>query len=172
MQNDPKALRALVEELRARRAFSVIPGREIPDGLCIRAADAIEALLDAAEGEAKPVAFMVAGAMIPHQPVKAKGRYEDPTTAIYPAEREADAREAARILRADCTPLYASPVVPEGWRLVPVEPTEAMVEAHFAAHARAETVFADTREVWQAMLFSAPLPQKGKADAPQGGGRD
>jgi hypothetical protein len=43
-----------------------------------------------------------------------------------------------------------------GWKLVPVEPTEAMVNAHFAAHAAAETVFASVPEMWAAMLAAAP----------------
>lgn len=44
----------------------------------------------------------------------------------------------------------------EGWKLVPVEPTEAMIEAHFAAHAKARTVFASVPEIWKAMLSAAP----------------
>lgn len=58
----------------------------------------------------KPVAFMVSDPMIPHQPVKARGWSNEPFPAFYPAAREADALEAARILRADCVPLYAAPL--------------------------------------------------------------
>lgn len=58
------------------------------------------------------------------------------------------------------TALSASPRR-EGWQMVPVEPTEAMEEAHFAAHAKAETVFADVKDIWAAMLAAAPAaPQE------------
>lgn len=46
----------------------------------------------------------------------------------------------------------------EGWVLVPKEPTEPMIEAHFHAHATAMTVFADVPDVWRAMLAAAPEP--------------
>lgn len=52
----------------------------------------------------------------------------------------------------------AHPVQP-GWRLVPEEPTEAMIEAHFAAHANAKTVFAEVPEIWRAMISAAPQPK-------------
>jgi hypothetical protein len=42
-----------------------------------------------------------------------------------------------------------------GYRLVPVEPSERMIEAHFEAHARAETVVPDVSDVWKAMLAAA-----------------
>lgn len=54
------------------------------------------------------------------------------------------------------------------WKLVPVEPTEEMIEAHFAAHARAKTVFADVPEIWRAMLNAAPAspcPENGQLRA-------
>lgn len=54
----------------------------------------------------EPVAFLVANATIPHEPVKAKGWSNEPFPAFYPADRESDAQEAARILRAVCEPLY------------------------------------------------------------------
>lgn len=44
----------------------------------------------------------------------------------------------------------------EGWKLVPVEPTKAMEDAHFEAHAKAKTVFADVAVIWKAMLAAAP----------------
>jgi hypothetical protein len=52
----------------------------------------------------------------------------------------------------------AHPVQP-GWRLVPEDPTEAMIEAHFAAHANAKTVFAEVPVIWRAMLSAAPQPK-------------
>ncbi len=54
-------------------------------------------------------------------------------------------------LRADAL----SAIKAQGLLVVPVEPTEAMVEAHYEAHARAATVFADPCEVWAAMLAAA-----------------
>ncbi len=74
------------------------------------------------------------------------------------------AKAAAGYFQVEERPLYASPApqaVPaqsEGWRLVPVEPTEAMIEAHFRAHAEAKTVFADVPVIWKAMINAAPLP--------------
>lgn len=59
----------------------------------------------------EPVAFLVANAMIPHEPVKAKGWSNEPFPAFYPADREADAKEAARILRAVCEPLYPASII-------------------------------------------------------------
>lgn len=53
---------------------------------------------------------------------------------------------------------FLTPQIPDGWKLVPVEPTEEMVEAHFIAHAEAETVFAEVPALWAAMLAAAPLP--------------
>jgi hypothetical protein len=47
---------------------------------------------------------------------------------------------------------------PVAWQLVPKIPTEEMVEAHFAAHARAKTIFAEVPEIWKAMLDVAPAP--------------
>jgi hypothetical protein len=48
----------------------------------------------------------------------------------------------------------------ERWKLVPVEPTEAMIDAHFVAHAKAESIFADPSDIWRAMLAAAPSPAK------------
>lgn len=49
-----------------------------------------------------------------------------------------------------------APLPGSGWKLVPVEPTEAMLDAHYDAHATADTVFGDARDVWAAMLAAAP----------------
>ncbi len=59
--------------------------------------------------------------------------------------------------------LTAEPqAVPEGMVLVSREPTDAMVEAHFRAHAEAETVFAEVADVWRAMLAASPAVQGGE----------
>jgi hypothetical protein len=52
--------------------------------------------------------------------------------------------------------------------LVPREPTEAMIEAHFAAHAQASTVFAEVRDIWRAMIDAAQTGQKPGERAAQG----
>lgn len=59
----------------------------------------------------------------------------------------------------DATPLYLEPQTPDGYVLVPREPTEAMVEAAASfggkggySAARGE----DGREIWQEMLAAAP----------------
>ncbi|HVI27482.1 hypothetical protein [Hansschlegelia sp.] len=46
----------------------------------------------------------------------------------------------------------------EGWRLAPTKVTAEMEEAHFAAHAKAETVFASVQELWDGMLAASPPP--------------
>lgn len=43
-----------------------------------------------------------------------------------------------------------------GWRIVPLEPTLDMIQAHYDAHAAAETVFAEAEVVYRAMLDAAP----------------
>lgn len=60
----------------------------------------------------------------------------------------------ARAEAAEARLAAASPDA-QGMVLVPREPNEAMIEAHFAAHARAPTVFAEVRDIWQAMLDAA-----------------
>lgn len=42
--------------------------------------------------------------------------------------------------------------------VVPKEPTEAMEEAHFAAHADAKTVFAEVSDIWSRMISASPHP--------------
>lgn len=57
------------------------------------------------------------------------------------------------------------PTTPEGWKMVPVEPTEEMNTAYFDAHAKSEFILADAPEVWAEMLSASPSP-------PVGGGSD
>lgn len=42
-----------------------------------------------------------------------------------------------------------------GGVIVPREPTKAIEEAHFRAHANAETVFADFADLWSAMITAS-----------------
>jgi acyl-CoA reductase-like NAD-dependent aldehyde dehydrogenase len=44
------------------------------------------------------------------------------------------------------------------WKLVPVEATAEMEEAHYQAHADSENVFASVPEVWRAVISAAPAP--------------
>lgn len=46
----------------------------------------------------------------------------------------------------------------EGYVLVPRVVSPAMEDAHFKAHATAETVFADVQTIWSAMIEAAPPP--------------
>jgi hypothetical protein len=65
----------------------------------------------------------------------------------------------------DWKPLfYSSPregpvEVPDGMVLVPRVATAEMLDAHYEAHAQADTVFADAQTVWQAMLAALPHNQ-------------
>lgn len=58
----------------------------------------------------------------------------------------------------------ASPVAPAGWRLVPIEPTEAMVRA--GAKGRQNSASSSFRDGWKLALNAAPSPtDTGGADA-------
>ena len=59
---------------------------------------------------------------------------------------------------------FLTPQIPDGWKIVPVEPTEEMIEAHFRAHAEAETVFAEVPMLWSAMICAAPPPPQERTD--------
>ena len=53
-------------------------------------------------------------------------------------------------------------VVPAGWRLVPIEPTEEMIDAYVAVTER----FPSARTDWAVMLASAPQSEEPKQCAP------
>lgn len=53
--------------------------------------------------------------------------------------------------------------VPAGWKLVPVEPTDAMTQA--AMSALDTPFYADLETAYRAMLASAPAPASGRVDA-------
>lgn len=59
--------------------------------------------------EADPVAYWVHDFSVPRTPVNARGRFDEPTEYFYPASRVEHARNAARVMRGKCTPLYATP---------------------------------------------------------------
>lgn len=76
------------------------------------------------------------------------------------AQALADAEAALDQLRAELEKVR----VPEGWKLVPVKPTEKMVEVGYAAINCKAT--SPTRLAWNAMITAAPTPphadQKGQ----------
>lgn len=51
----------------------------------------------------------------------------------------------------------AAPRVPEGWKMVPVEPTEEMAKEYWTFNDRTDVVMADA---WKAMLAAAPEPKE------------
>ena len=59
---------------------------------------------------------------------------------------------------ADVFPLYreAAPRVPEGWQLVPKEPTEEMAREYWTFNDRFDVKMIDA---WKAMLAAAPKPE-------------
>ena len=62
---------------------------------------------------------------------------------------------SACILETSSGPTIAESAVPEGWKLVPVEPTRAMCEAGWY---RMQNHLGE-EECWKAMLAAAPTPQ-------------
>lgn len=59
--------------------------------------------------------------------------------------------------------------VPEGWKLVPVEPTPQMRQAFHAAHEEYEGGSGVAPDLqWQAMLAAAPLPAPPAEDGKNG----
>jgi hypothetical protein len=76
------------------------------------------------------------------------------------------AKEVVRLRESLATPVPGA--VSNAMVLVPREPTEAMIEAHFAAHAQASTVFAEVRDIWRAMIDAAQTGQKPGERAAQG----
>lgn len=103
--------------------------------------------LDAAE-KAEPVAWM------------ASGNNREATMWFSRAPADMVARDRQQTV----TPLYAHPVpaVREGWKLVPVEPTEEMIEAGSLSRpyreddGRDEYVDSNTVGTWSAMIAAAP----------------
>ena len=75
-------------------------------------------------------------------------------TAITYMTGYSDGREWA------AAPIPQQPSVPEGWKLVPIEPTEAMLEVGFFAE---NDVFDSAKtkriHVWKDMLSAAPQPK-------------
>ena len=124
------------------------------------------AALSAPKAEAEPVAYLVHNFMVARQPVSAIARFPEPDHYLYPANRKDDAEATAKMLRADCDPLYTSPV--------PALTDEAVERAAKAIHdgplgASDEEDFGDNkasdwcREVARAALLAA-FPGKGEGE--------
>jgi hypothetical protein len=77
------------------------------------------------------------------------------TSRLCTQERDRRCQELERQL---------SEIVPAGWKLVPIEPTQAMLavgnEASMSVEALLGSPFSVPRSTWKAMLASAPEAQK------------
>jgi len=60
----------------------------------------------------------------------------------------------------DTTPPTAQPAVPEGWKLVPIEPTDAMVDAYDQAQYN-DDVRIEATNVWTSMVDAVSPVRKG-----------
>ena len=62
----------------------------------------------------------------------------------------------------DTRPQPAAPAIPEGWKLVPMEPTGAMVQAahHLDLSYMPGQEGADRAAIYRAMLAAAPTPRR------------
>ena len=67
----------------------------------------------------------------------------------YRAELEADTL-------MDFEEAQPTPIIPEGWVLVPIEPTEEMKHAGRAAAWSGAVAYNETRDIYKAMLEAAP----------------
>ncbi|MHA3501039.1 DUF551 domain-containing protein [Yersinia enterocolitica] len=61
------------------------------------------------------------------------------------------------------TPQLNSPEIPDGWKLVPIEPTQNMVDAHISG-----MQLAGFSRAYRDMLATAPEPQNQQQNIPQG----
>lgn len=104
----------MVEALDAALAELREVGGEGPnDTAYMRMMDGLSRLRAALAAESKvkaePVAFLVDDFHVGRLLVKANGKFPEPDHFLYPANREADARDVARVMRGTYTPLYAHP---------------------------------------------------------------
>lgn len=95
-----------------------------------------------------------------HAEIKALVEPESPLMKIAfkaaPMETKTQRAEARKAMREAATALRS--FMDGGWRLVPVEPTEAMIEAAHTATPVTFLMDADPRNIWSAMLRASPLP--------------
>lgn len=81
------------------------------------------------------------------------------------ADDQVAAEEATRAEAIAAWNTRAAPSPPDGWKLVPIEPTAEMIEAGHAEYERAmlgnrNDVSAAFRRRWAAMLAASPEPPK------------
>lgn len=100
---------------------------------------------------AAPVAVKV-------KPVRYLCDFQDPVTGSF-VERVGVNDPTGEPRVSNVRPLYASPAietpaVPEGWKLVPIEPTEDMVTEGAVACGGYD--YPSPRSVWEAMLTASP----------------
>lgn len=78
------------------------------------------------------------------------------------AEAAANADWSERIspmLTVGPSPAAPTPAIPEGWKLVPIEPTEKMIEdGHATIPGILDVCLADVEDAWTAMLTASPAP--------------
>jgi hypothetical protein len=113
--------------------------------------DALRQELEAVKGQ-EPVGYV---------PIKDIKELADPRiAAIGTAINKKPAESRAAIYLAPVAPAQAQ--VPEGWKLVPVEPTELMVldggQAHAGQYGATYSDCSAAHHIYDAMLSAAPLP--------------
>lgn len=86
---------------------------------------------------------------------KDKGHLEDCADLIEPFEAF-EYRNVSEESVIAAHEAKAAPAVPQGWKLVPVEPTREMLDAYLNLNARFHSARAD----WAAMLAAAPAPAR------------
>lgn len=100
----------------------------------------------------------IALAALNAQPVACKKRLVNHRSGVahhWTYHGEVDRPSSGDIFRVEVVPLYEHPapaaeLVPEGWKMVPVEPTKQMLEASY----REASVYSPT--AYRAMLAAAP----------------
>lgn len=101
--------------------------------------------------KAEPVAFLVDDFHVVRSLVKARGKFPKPDHFLYPANREADARDVARVMRGTCTPLYAHP------------PTDALRETLEVIQTIAEKSRRHRADIGKEQMYLGVIEQRAKA---------
>ena len=142
MRDKMRALQAEVERLEEVWLEDSVRASE-DRGDLLKERDALQAQLAAAQGQS-PDSYRL---------------YDDVTGAsiFYPRVRlPKSIDESWEIRPLFARPLPQQPSVPEGWKLVPIEPTKEMICAPPNAWP------ADAKVTWAAMLAAAPQPKEPK----------
>jgi hypothetical protein len=91
------------------------------------------------------------------------GDPNDAQTAPETNEDGYDPRPSKELFRKAADAVLALlPQSPEGWVMVPREPTEAMLEAGHGVRHPSRTVEANTRSTWDAMITASSHSQEGE----------